>query len=355
MLSNENYSIQKIMPKVLENLEQYQEATPKEHEVVQSILESEPMDLSGLAELKYSRRPNLIQSYRESGQNPFVITDRNLAFVGVVSQMQAFVKGVLQTIYYTSDLRFAKESGVRAKMHFRNLYSEILKSLPSLCFTSVLDQNEKALAALTSKKKGIFYHPVHSYQIRSLLILPTLKWFKQKRRNFQFIEGHPAAPDYLLKKFSDARFAHKVDLSQRYWGIARNGQMVGLFSIHQPEFRSIQVRSKSRFISLWMRAARWAFRKDYSEKIPWKYLTHFYLDDFYDKGPVLREILQFAYAHNILEAGDLFLVCHNKDDKVDLNGVFCPQFLTSGTLYEVNQSETPSIEKGRYYLNPLYL
>ena len=93
MLSNENYSIQKIMPKVLENLEQYQEATPKEHEVVQSILESEPMDLSGLAELKYSRRPNLIQSYRESGQNPFVITDRNLAFVGVVSQMQAFVKG----------------------------------------------------------------------------------------------------------------------------------------------------------------------------------------------------------------------------------------------------------------------
>jgi|GEM_PF-4332360 len=328
-------------------------ATEKEYESLHNVIEEEMMELKKGVEIKYTRRPDLVESFLESQQIPALITDHKNQFLAVINQMTIGHYGEPKNIYYNSDLRVSKKAGIRVRINFRKTYADLIKKIDAECFTVVLKDNQKAINALTKNKSDLFYHPVHEYTSRTILTLPSFSLISSKLKGVSIVQGRDLAQENERRKSS--AFSHDTADHDQYFLIKRGDKTLGSFSLARPVSRSLKVEVKSKYLRLCLKLANKIFSHNYEEKLPWVYMTSFYLDDETDKAECLKVIMKYLYKHKKLLAGEIFLFCHSAENFLDLN-IKAPEISTNGILYRVTTSVSPVTPlTGPIYLNPLNL
>lgn len=328
-------------------------AEDREFEQLHRILEEEGMELKNFVDLKYSRRPSLVDSYLESMQIPAIVTDKKNHFLGVMSEMPIESFGKEEKVYYTSDLRVSKKAGIRTRMNFRKMYVNVLRQINADCFTVVLKDNQKAINALTKNKNDLHYSSVYEYKSRSILVLPSLKLASVKTAGLEVENGRSVEFENSKKKNSP--FSHSTCAEDDYFLIKREGKIVGSFSLSRPKNRSLRVEAKNGITRFWVGLANRLFSHNYEEKLPWLYMTSFYLNDDIDRADCVRLIVKSLYQRKFIRSGEIFLFCHDAKEALDLN-LFSPEFNANGLLFRVSADSPNQKElKGPVYLNPICL
>jgi hypothetical protein len=135
--------------------------------------------------ISFSRRPDFFALQRAQAERTFTFLfrnpDRELSGVAVYAITQMMVKGKLEPVAYTCDMRLSPRINRRARIHFRDLYVDITKHCHEVdeflgtrfIITSILDENTAAINSLVSKKDGkageMLYRPVFPYQNLTIL------------------------------------------------------------------------------------------------------------------------------------------------------------------------------------------
>lgn len=325
-------------------------------ERIHQILESEAMDISGFVKLSYSRRPSLQHSYSEAGKVPYILVNKEHTFLGVISEIQASWLGKKEKLYYSSDLRITPKASWKVRKEFREIYSKIIKQLPRPCLTVILKKNIKAMLAFSKRNTGIIYDPLYEYTTRSFLILPTLKLMKMSSfdKLYRIEKGNTESHDYISKKVASSLFAHSSAPESRHYVIKKNEIIKGVFSLRRPKHQSFLISPQSKSSNLWFKLAKKFFKRDFSKKMSWVYLTNLILDDDMPKSLTLESITCFLYKTNQIKTGDVFLICHPKDGSIKMS-CLCPQFLTDATIFEVASKANKYEEQKNCYLDPIQL
>ncbi len=317
-------------------------ANELEYDSLHKVIEEEMMELKKDVNIKYSRRPDLIESFLESQQVPAIITEAKNQFLAVINEMTINEYGEPKNIYYNSDLRVSKKAGIKVRINFRKTYANLIKEIDGDCFTVVLKDNQKAINALTKNKSDLFYHPVYEYTSRTLLVLPTFSFISSKLKGVSIVEGRDQAYEKEKKKIS--AFSHNTTDKDQYFLIHQNGKTVGSFSLARPVSRSLKVEVKNNYLRMCLKLANKIFSHDYEEKLPWVYMTSFYLDDEIDKAECLKVMLKYLYKNNKILAGEIFLFCHSAEKFLDLK-IMTPEINTNGMLFRVTGYETTRRQK----------
>ncbi len=326
-------------------------AVEKDFEHLHNLLESETMELGGFANLRYSRRPDLVSSYFESLQNPGIITDKANHFYGAINQIEILQYGKATLQYYSSDLRFSKSVELRVKASFRKMYFKVIAGLDRDCFTAVLKDNAAALKALTGKNSNFFYHKLHEYSSHTILILPSLSFIKSNK-DFDIVAGRDISFEQSQLKLSS--FSHGTSSTDDYFLIKNKGNTIGSFSVTRPKCRKLLIQPKSRRARIWSKLANKMFGHDYEEKVPWVYMTSFYLEGSFSKGEALIAALKYLYREELICAGELLLYCSSQDGE-SFPKLPTPVFQTDGILFKVSLEDSFEALKGPVYLNPICL
>lgn len=356
MKYNDKHPIYNIFVKYFQTYPQYEFLQEKDFNKVQSIMESEAMELSGIVKIKYSRRPDLIKSFVESKQNPLIIVDESVHSMAVLSQINCNYEGMEQTCFYSSDLRIASKSSLRFKVQFRTFYLNIIKEIPNTCFTAILKQNSKAIDTLSQGKGGLFYNPLVEYLSRSIFILPTILLLRPREleQNYNIISSDDRREEYLQRKLEAVYFAHEVARDDESFLIMRDDKVKGYFSIKRPQYRSLLVEIQSKILRFGLNLLGKLFKKNYSQKIPWVYLTNLYIDDDISKDEILSFILKYLYTKKIITDGEVFLICSDIKNQYKLKGAF-PQVKISGIFFDVSGEKKEEYPDEEFHLNPLFL
>ncbi len=328
-------------------------ATEDEYTSLHKVFEEEMMELKKNVNIKYSRKPDLVGSFIESLQIPAIITDKKNLFLAVLSEMFITQCGEKKKIYYASDLRVSKRAGIKVRMKFRKTYVDLLRQLDHECYTVVLKDNQKAINALTKNKSDLFYHPVYEYTSRSILVLPTISLISNKLNGLRIIEGRDSV--YEDVKIKSSAFAHFTSDNDKYFLIQKDGLTVGSFSLVRPVGRTLNIEAKSNYVRFWINMANKVFSHNYEEKLPWIYMTSFFLNEDIDKSECLKLMLKYLYKKKVILSGEIFLICHSTNHFSDLK-VMAPVIKTNAILFRVTTKEkAPLPLSGPVYLNPLNL
>lgn len=328
-------------------------AMEEEYHSLQELIEEEMMELKKDVNIKYSRRPDLVESFLESQQVPAIITDHKKQFLAVINQMTVESFGVPKEVYYNSDLRVSKRAGIKIRINFRKTYVSLIKKIDAECFTVVLKDNQKAINALTKNKNDLFYHPVYEYTSRTLLVLPTFSFIRPKLKGFTIVKGRDQ--DLENSKRKTSAFSHNTANNDHYFLIQFDGKTVGSFSLARPVSRSLKVEVKNKTLRFFLKVANKIFSHNYEEKLPWVYMTSFYLDSEIDKAECLKMMMKYLYKNKEVYSGEIFLFCHSADQILKLD-IMTPEINANGILYRVTTTETPTSPlQDPIYLNPLNL
>jgi len=332
--------------------EDFHVAQEKEYSSLHNLLESEVMQLGDLANLRYTRRPDLLASYFESLQLPGIITDSQNQFIAAINKTKIIRDGIFQDVYYASDLRISKDASLRIKARFRKSYQALIQELNGEVYTAVLKENQAAIKAFSSKKHQLFYHPVYEYVSRSILVLPTLRMLKSRYQHIKIKQGRDEV--YEARKQKTCSFCHLTGEWDSYFQLKIEGKTIGAFTIARPKNRSLLVEPKRRSTNWWLKLAKFFFNFDYSEKLPWVYLTSLYIDPDFDKSEMMKLIIKYLYQQKIINSGELLLLCHGQTEQITLR-LPTPQVVTNGILFLVSTQEQFSSLDGEVHINPICL
>ena len=328
-------------------------ASEAEYEALHQVLEEEGMELKNFLDLKYSRRPGLVESYLESMQVPAIVTDRKNNFLGVMSEMTIRSYEKEKDIFYTSDLRLSKGAGIRTRMNFRKMYVNVLRQIELECFTVVLKDNIKAINALTKNKFDLHYYPVYEYTSRSILVLPTFRFLSNSLKGVRIQEGRDL--EFESEKRALSCFSHDSSQEDEYFQLIEGQRTVASFSISRPKNRNLRVEAKTNSVRFWINFANKLFSHDYEQKLPWIYLTSLYIDPQLDRSECLKLIMKYLYKRGKIKKGEIFLFCHDAKEQVELK-VMAPEFKVNGVLFRVTADQPDTTElSGPIYLNPICL
>lgn len=337
----------------LANDEDFHLATEEQYNSLHNVIEEELMELKQFVNIKYSRRPDLIESFRESQQIPAIITDQKAQFLAVISEIAVTSMGETKSIYYNSDLRISKKAGIKIRMKFRKTYVDLLRQIDRECYTVVLKDNQKAINALTKNNSDLFYHAIYEYTSRSILVLPSLLLLTHKLKDLKIIKGRDL--EYERSKRNSSSFSHNTSESDQYFLIQKHKKTVGSFSLARPIGRNLKVEAKSKYVRLWISFANMVFSHRYEEKLPWTYITSLYLDDEIDLSECLKMMMKYLFRKKKIVSGEILLFCHHPRELLKLE-LIAPIIKTNGILYRVSTDKTPPNPlTGPIYLNPLNL
>lgn len=360
MTSNKTHSLYQQTSDLLTGYPEFLIAKEEDETIIQNIMESQSMNLHNLAFISYSRRPSLKMSFQESSITPLILMDREKKTMGVIGEKDLYINGKKESSYYTSDLRIDSKSSSRVKLKFRSFYLDLIKKMQKPCFTAILKANEKALQALASEKKGIYYNPVHHYTARTLLVMPSLKFTKKTllSKKYSIQEENYEQKDiksFIDKKISNSELAHPVDPSHQCFTI-RDHQLAikGVFGLKKPNYRSLFIKPNSFAVNFWMKTIHTLFGLDYTKKVPWHYITYLMFEDELKGKELLKYLTQYLYQKRIIKNGELLLISHPKKSNLSLE-IATPQFIVEGILYRVEDQKQESEIQGDVYLNPLFL
>lgn len=159
-------------------------ATAADNDKILDFLDSIEMktDRGGIT---FSRRPDFFALQKAQAEVTFTFLFRNpdqeISGVAVYAINRMMVKGKLETVAYTCDMRLSPKINRRARIHFRDLYVDLTRHCSEIeefqgsrfIITSILDENKAAINTLVSKKEGksseMVYRPVFPYQNLSIL------------------------------------------------------------------------------------------------------------------------------------------------------------------------------------------
>lgn len=341
---------------ILNNNESYSLATKKHEDHIHKILEMESMVIKDFVEIKYSRRPHLLKSYNESGISPLIVIDDKKTSLGVIGEMSVYYNGKKADALYSCDLRISKNAPLKFRLKFRDIYLSVIKKMPVPCFTVVLKDNIRAIKALASEKKGIFYNPLFEYTSRSLLVLPTIKLLKKNHfdKKYSIEVANIESLAYLENKFKLSSFAHPITLDKNSYVIKEAGKIKGFFSTKRPKYKNLFINSNSMLVSLWIFIIKIFFGHNFNKKIPWHYIANLIIDDDMDQRFVLNYIMRYLHDNKKLKYGEIILICHPTNQKFIPN-CLCPEFLTTGIFFKVSDKKEVFADNKPFYINPLYL
>lgn len=352
-----SHSFIQQMERVLKHHPQFHVMREGEDTVAFEILEGTCMKLGKKTEIFYSRRPHLRASFDESMQRPLMVLGEQKSFFGVISDMQAYNLGKAYEHYYTSDLRVTAQAIRSVKLGFRSYYKDLLAVMDRACFSAVLNENIKAVQALTRGKSALYYHPFIPYYSTTIPIAPTLKMqYKFMGSKEIVLEKQSQFPkkdfDYLTQTLE---YCHKEHTEGEHFIIKKKGKKIGLISLYRPFKRSLKIKTNCFFLRGLITFLKKLTGIDYDQKVPWVYCTHFLLRPGEDKEQVFSEVIAQLMFLKAIRSGELLLLIQTGETAKKLK-LWTAQIQTKGCMYHVTNQKCPAFkETAKANLNPLCL
>lgn len=179
MESTENVLASMTLEEHLSSYKNLALAQTSDNEEILHFLKNIPME-SAAVSLKYDRAPDFFALLKAQGHRFFVIKflnkDKSIGGIGVITIRYAWVNGRQGQVAYTSDLRVSPTLYNRARLDWRNYYTDMIrvfKSIDELAdvdyfHTAILDDNEQAIRALCNPKSKLKYEKICPYRSVSL-------------------------------------------------------------------------------------------------------------------------------------------------------------------------------------------
>jgi len=167
------------MSKHLEQYENLELASIKDNKEILDFLVKVPMESDDFS-LRYNRAPDFFKLLEAQGNQSFVFKmlnkDKSLGGLGVITTRKCWFNNKESLIAYTSDLRVSPLLYKRTRLEWRKLYTDYIRDYKSInelkdiafFHTAVLDDNEKAIKSLKSKKSKFVYNDICPYRSISL-------------------------------------------------------------------------------------------------------------------------------------------------------------------------------------------
>lgn len=324
-----------------------------ELEKTQRILDESAMKLKSL-ELRYLRTPCLIKSFEEANLKPIIFTDSNIEnFTASFSECSLIYENKKNHSYYSSDLRSSKSTSLDTRKDFRSLYSNVISNLPTdaICFTAILASNKKALNALTKTNRYYNYNLLFDYQSISSLFSPL---DLISRLNIEILEVNSIEAEHLRDSFiqdqsKDLSFSHSITTSsirkaQKDFLIVRDDKVISYFSIYNPKFRQIEIKSKSSiYNSLIKRITKG------TNRLKWIYITNYLSID--NEDIKLSQIKKYLYKKKYISNFNilLFSTTSNVSKKPHIS------ITTKAKMFRVEPEKRERFLCGKKMINPLCL
>lgn len=350
----QKHSFYDQMEQILEHFSELEFYEQKKETQAFEILETQKMALGDGLDIIYSRRPNLIESFEESKQKPLIVMSKENSFIGVLSEVNFLYFGKNISAFYTSDLRMKSSASKKMKISFRPFYKEMIKNISRPCYSAVLKDNEKAINSLTKGKSGIYYHPLIDYVNLSIPILPTIKLMPISSKNLKLKYVSELPSTFLKTVLCHIDFSHDIHLGDVNFVVEKDQKIIGFFSITRPKRRSLKVKTSKRYLNLLMKTLKGIFNVDYSEKIPWVYMTNKVIKADINENQLLKFVLKKLLMDKKLQSAELFLCTSTQKELENLN-IFAPKICTHGTFYEISMNPSRPRLLKQAHLNPMYL
>lgn len=343
----------------------------KDEESLHGLLESRGMKIGRNIDLCYSRRPNLWKSFEESRQRPLFFSDEmSEQFMAVLSETTCYYKKEKAITYYNSDLRVKKGAPLTLTKSYRDVYRSLIDLIPnsSPCVAAVMDDNHKAIRALTSAKNPFVYNKMFGYEARSIIVLPSIKLSRPS--GLENLEVRKVCKSDQLERFlenylKECDFSNDI-LESRYkqdaedeFVIKRDEKILGYFSFYRPRYRCLIVKSSSLWLRFILLMIKLFSGENLAKKVPWVYLSSLVLlDELEGREEVLSAIIQKGFQEKRISYGDVVLMTlpHGKAPKLKGSTFLrCPVFINNIGLYRVESYKTDRMLKGEIHLDPTEL
>lgn len=319
-------------------------------EGVHHLLGSTPMKVGDSIEIIYDRTRDLEGSFTEGGLSPTFVLSHDKKFLGVMSDVDIFENGKKQAYYYSSDLRVDPKCKGKTRLKFRNCYKDIVADMPGKMFTCILDENKRAINALT-KGKHFFYHKRFPYTACTTLMTPFMRRLSSYDFEFKVISKEEAKA-YFIEHNKSVEFIAFHD-SQNYFGVYKNNKLVGVVSADRSKFKKLLAHPLDFFSKACLFISKKVFKQSYEKEMPWVYLTNFLVSDEESAAKIIESFIKFLYIQKELKSGELFQFILGQSESLPTS-IF-PMIKTNGTLYEVSANEEIGHFYEKSFLNPLML
>lgn len=320
--------------------------TPDDNDELLKFLDGISMDC-GPFSLKYSRFPNVIDSFKEQSDKSFIFVylneDQSIGGFGSLILSQLYINGQSVQAAYYADMRLSPTLSRRAHIESRQIYAESLKNYKQITelkdvkyfYTAILKNNEKALQALTKKKRGIIYHELCDYDV--ITMLKIRRSFKKPRFSSELI----SKTDTPLEQSENRLFQH-ISNSHEKVILKDKNKVIFSATIKKMKGRNLIISKAPYYLQLLCRLLPILRRPalKLNQEFVQRYITDIYFHDpNYKKDEIFFDFLQYIRNHPQYSKTHGYSFLHQKNDDLTHSLKKCFSQKTSGILFQVTSDE----------------
>lgn len=273
---------------------------PEDNDELLSFLEGIAMDCGPIA-MKYCRRPNIIKSFQEQSSEAYIFVylneDETIGGFGSLLVNELFVNGQKVKAGYYADMRLSPTLTRKAHLQSRQIYAETLANYKEIeelkdikyFYTAILKDNQKAINALTKKKRGIHYHELCEYNVTTLLKITR----SLKRPRFT-VKVETQLNSTLLNRHK--RFLQRTKNDHKVITLSDKDKVIFSASIKKMKTRNLIITRAPKYLEFFCKILP-IFRRPslkLNKEFVQKYITDIYFyDSKYSEDDIFCEFLQY--------------------------------------------------------------
>jgi hypothetical protein len=319
---------------------------PEDNEELLTFFESISMECGPIS-MKYCRRPDILKSFEEQSENSYIFVylneDETIGGFGSLIVNKLFINGEAVQAAYYADMRLSPTLCRKAHVESRKIYAESLKRYKEIeelkdvkyFYTAILKENEKALQALTKKKRGIIYHELCEYNVVSLLKIRKSKVNPKFTTEISKI-SNPSKEITLNRLFQNQENHHERVL------IKDGNKILLSATIKKMKGRSLIISNAPKYLQFLCRLLPLLMRPalKVNKEFVQRYITDLYFDDsHYTKDELFFVFLQFIRNLPEYQRTHAYSFIHQKNDNLSKSLSRCISQITTGILFQVTSDD----------------
>jgi hypothetical protein len=319
---------------------------PQDNEELLTFLESIPMECGPIS-MKYCRRPDILKSFKEQSENSYIFVylneDESIGGFGSLIVNKLFVNGESVQAAYYADMRLSPTLSRKAHIQSRQIYAESLKCYKEIeelkdvkyFYTAILKNNEKAIHALTKKKRGIIYHELCEYDVSSILkvrrsIVPSKFSIELSS------EINPPTDSENNRLLQNNKNKHEKII------IKHGAETVFTATIKKMKGRSLVISKAPKYLQILCRLLPILRRPalKVNKEFVQRYITDlFFNDSNFTKDEIFFAFLQYIRNHPQYKDTHAYSFIHQKNDDLTRSLKRCITQVTTGILFQVTSDD----------------